>query len=71
MTDRPRTLTIKMSDDELAKAHAVAEAGDESIGRYLRRVVEHDYERRFGQAPPPPPRHPKGRPRREGKSGAE
>lgn len=52
--DRPRTLTIKMSDDELARAHAVADANDESIGRWLRRVVAHDYERRFGEAPPPP-----------------
>lgn len=56
MNERRRTLTVKMSDDELAKAHAIAEAGDESVGRYLRRVVAADYERRFGQAPPPPPR---------------
>ena len=62
MTERHRTLTVKMSDDELAKAHAIAEAGDESIGRYLRRVVVADYERRFGQAPPPKPklREPRG-----------
>ncbi len=53
MTDRPRTLTIKLTDDELAKAHAVAAAGDESIARYLRRVVVNDYERRYGEAPPP------------------
>lgn len=56
MPDRNRTLTVKMSDEELAKAHAVAEAGDESIGRYLRRVVANDYERRFGQATPPKPK---------------
>lgn len=66
MTERARTLTIRMSDEELAKAHAVAAAGDESIGRYLRRVVTSDYERRFGEAPPPRaklrpgPRRPKG-----------
>jgi hypothetical protein len=53
MTERPRTLTIRMTDAELAKAHAIADAGDESIGRYLRRVVSADYERRFGDAPPP------------------
>ena len=52
-----------MTDDELAKAHAVAAAGDESIGRYLRRVVVADYERRFGEAPPPSPKLKPGRPR--------
>lgn len=56
MPERRRTLTVKMTDDELAKAHAVAAAGDESIGRYLRRVVSADYERRFGEAPPPKPK---------------
>jgi hypothetical protein len=42
-----------MTDTELDRAHALAAAGDESIGRYLRRVVNADYERRFGDAPPP------------------
>lgn len=42
-----------MTDTELRRAHALADAGDESIGRYLRRVVNVDYERRFGDAPPP------------------
>lgn len=53
MTDRPKTLTIKVSEDELLMAHAIADAGDESIGRYVRRVVAADYARRFGDAPPP------------------
>lgn len=53
MTDRERTLSVKMTDTELDRAHAIAAAGDESIGRYLRRVVNGDYERRFGDAPPP------------------
>lgn len=51
--ERTKTLTIKVSVDELNKAHALADAGDESIGRYVRRVVASDYERRFGDAPPP------------------
>lgn len=55
MTDRPRTLTIKMTDNELAKAHALAEAGDESIGRFMRRTIASEYERRFGDAAPPTP----------------
>lgn len=53
MTERTKTLTIKVSEDELYRAHAIADAGDESIGRYVRRVIAHDYERRFGDAPPP------------------
>jgi hypothetical protein len=53
MTNRERTLSVKMTDTELDRAHALAAAGDESIGRYLRRVVNADYERRFGDAPPP------------------
>jgi hypothetical protein len=61
MIERPRTLTIRMTDDELAQAHAVADAGDESIGRYVRRVIAHDYERRFGEAPPPKPHLKPGR----------
>ena len=56
MTERPRTLTIRMTEAELAKAHAIADAGDEPISRYLRRVVIADYERRFGEAPPPTPK---------------
>lgn len=61
MKNRSRTLTVKMSDAELAKVHAIAAAGDESIGRYLRRVVASDYERRFGDAPPPTPTLRRGR----------
>lgn len=53
MVERTKTLTIKVSEDELHMAHALADAGDESIGRYLRRVVASDYARRFGDAPPP------------------
>jgi hypothetical protein len=53
MTERTRTLTIKVSEDELHKAHAIADAGDESIARYFRRVIAHDFDRRFGDAPPP------------------
>lgn len=63
MTDRIHTLSIKMSPSELDMAHAIADAGDESIGRYLRRVVAADYARRFGEAPPPPAPRKRGRAR--------
>ena len=46
-----KTLTIKLSEDELHMAHAIADA--ESIGRYVRRVIAHDYKNRYGEAPPP------------------
>lgn len=64
MVERMRTLTIRMTDEELSQAHAVAEAGDESVGRYLRRVVAADYARRFGEAPAPKHTPKPGRPRR-------
>jgi hypothetical protein len=60
MTDRQRTLTVKMTDTELHRAHALADAGDESIGRFLRRVLNNEYERRFGDAPPPKAKLRKG-----------
>lgn len=53
MNPRQKTLSVKLSETELLRAHALADAGDESIGRYIRRVINADYERRFGDAPPP------------------
>ena len=53
MTERHRTLTVKMTDTELLRAHALADAGDESVGRYLRRLINNESARRFGDAPPP------------------
>lgn len=56
MTDRTRTLTVKVSDDELARAHALADAGDESIGRLVRKFIRDAYGARFGDSPPPKPK---------------
>ena len=53
MQSRAHTLSIKLSAAEIAKAHALASAGDESIARLFRRVINRDYEARFGDAPPP------------------
>jgi len=36
MAERERTLSVKITDVKLDRAHALAAAGDESIGRYLR-----------------------------------
>lgn len=65
MTERPRTLTVKMSDPELARLHALAAAGDESIGRLVRRWVAREYEVRFGDAAPPKAALRRGRPRKK------
>ncbi len=62
MNDRQRTLTVKMTDDELAQLHALAVAGDESIGRLVRRWVAREYRRSFGEAPPPKAKLRRGRP---------
>lgn len=51
--ERTRTLTVKLNDPELARIHALAIAGDESVGRMLRRWISREYELRFGDAPPP------------------
>lgn len=56
MTDREHTLSIKLSADELAKAHALADAGDESIARAVRRFIVEGYAARFGDVVPPRPK---------------
>jgi hypothetical protein len=54
--DRHRNLSLKLSDPELARIHALARAGDESVGRMVRRWIANEYEARFGDAPPPNPK---------------
>ncbi len=67
-TEREHTLSVKLSALEIAKVHALAEVGDESIARYLRRVINRDYEQRFGDVRPEKPRLKLGpRPTRERK----
>ena len=63
MKQREVTVSIRMTGVEQLRAHALADAGDESIGRWLRRLVNIEYERRFGQAAPPPKKTRMGRPR--------
>ena len=63
MQTRDRTLSLKLSSDEILRAHALADAGDESVGRYVRRLLAREYERLFGDAPPPKVKTRMGRPR--------
>lgn len=53
MLTRERTVSVMMTEEERRRAHALADAGDESIGRWFRRLVNVEYERRFGDAPAP------------------
>jgi hypothetical protein len=62
-TPRECTLSIKLTRDENLRAHALADAGDESVGRYLRRLIAREYERVYGDAPPPYVKTRMGRPR--------
>lgn len=64
MNPRQRTLTVKMNDDEVLQAHALADHADDSVGRYLRRLLAREYARLFGDAPPPAVKTRMGRPRK-------
>jgi hypothetical protein len=63
MKQRSYTLSIKLSEEENLRAHAIADAADESIGRFLRRVICREYERAFGDMPAPRVPTRMGRPR--------
>ncbi len=49
-------MVLRVSDDELAMAHALAEAQDEPIARIVRRIIRDQYVARFGVTPPPAPK---------------
>lgn len=63
MQTRERVLTVKVSDLEWRRAHAIADVGDEPVSRWFRRLVNAEYERRFGDAPPPAHTPRLGRPK--------
>lgn len=60
--DRDKTLTVKMSEEEIARARAMAIAADESVGRLIRGMVNSAYAARFGDAPAPKHKARIGRP---------
>ena len=53
-----------MTDEEILQAHALADLTDDSIGRYVRRLLAREYARLFGDAPPPVVPTRMGRPRK-------
>lgn len=56
MHERERNLVVRVDDEELAMAHALADAGDEPIARVVRRMIRHEYADKFGTAKPPKPK---------------
>lgn len=64
MRERTRTLSLKMTDEEILAAHALADLADDSVGRYVRRLLAREYARLFGDAPPPVVPTRMGRPRK-------
>lgn len=56
MTEREKNLVLRVSDDELAMAHALADVQDEPIARVVRRLLQHAYVERFGTKKPPTPK---------------
>ena len=54
--ERERNLVVRVDDEELAMAHALADAGDEPIARVVRRMIRHEYADKFGTAKPPKPK---------------
>ena len=56
MTKRDRNMVLRISDEELAMAHALAEAQDEPISRIVRRFIGDAYRAKFGTKTPPTPK---------------
>ena len=56
MRERERSMVVKVDDTELAKAHALAQAGDEPISMMVRRWIDERYTARFGEQVPPVPK---------------
>ncbi len=53
MREREHTLSVRCYPDEIAKAHALADADDVSIGHAVRKWIVESYAARFGAAAPP------------------
>jgi hypothetical protein len=53
MRKRERNMVLRVDDEELAMAHALADAQDEPIARIVRRFLRDAYVARFGQEKPP------------------
>lgn len=53
MKQRERNRVVKVAHDELEMLHAIADAGDESIARVVRRWIVLNYKAAFGEKAAP------------------
>lgn len=53
MKARPHNLVVPTTRDELLKLHAIAESEDTSISAIVRRWIDRNYSRAFGDVAPP------------------
>ena len=60
---RTENLTVRVAPDEVAMVRALADDGDESAGRVIRRLVAAAYRERFGDVPPPRRRRTRRKPK--------
>lgn len=56
MVDRDRALTVRMSDEEIAKLHALAERDGVSQSDFVRLFIRRAYAEAFGDKRPPKPK---------------
>lgn len=64
MQSRERNMVLRVSDEELGMAHAIATAENETIATVVRRFLREAYRARFGDIVPPAPRLKHGRKRK-------
>jgi hypothetical protein len=57
-----RTMVVRVTDEELAKVHALAADLHEPVSVVIRRFVRDSYRARFGEAMPPTPTLKHGKP---------
>jgi hypothetical protein len=53
MRDRALNMNVRITEEERAKLHALAEDRDLSASTLVRHMVREAYAQRFGAAPPP------------------
>ena len=53
MTKRERNLVVRCSDEELNMVHRLAEDGDDTIARIVRRLITASYVEKYGIEKPP------------------
>lgn len=55
MRERELTLNLRVSEEERAKLHAIADAADEPASMTIRKFIRQRYAAEFGEVPPRTP----------------